>query len=96
MPFAASTVGALPAQFGQIFYTIVLPILLMVGVGWILERRLGLDIVTLQRLNFYFTMPALIFYSVVTSSLTTTVSSRAPFARSSRSSGREGRQRRAH
>jgi predicted permease len=63
-------VTALAAQFGQIFYTIVLPILILVGVGWLLERTLRLDVATLGRLNFYFTMPALIYFSLVTSSIT--------------------------
>ena len=58
------------AQLAQIFYHIVLPILLLAGVGFLLQRRLGLDMPTLTRLNFYFVIPALIYHSVVTSELT--------------------------
>lgn len=60
----------LPLQLAQVFYTIVLPILLIVGIGWLIQRRLGLDMTTLRRLNFYFVMPALIYFSVTTSKLT--------------------------
>ena len=66
----AALITELPAQLGQIFYTIVLPILLIVGIGWIIQRKLGLEMTTLRRLNFYFVMPAIIYYSLVTSSLT--------------------------
>ncbi|MFP4104485.1 MAG: AEC family transporter [Phycisphaerae bacterium] len=62
-------IWAFPALFGKIFYTIVLPIMLLVGTGWLIQRKLGLDMVTLKRLNFYFLMPGIIFYSVITSSL---------------------------
>ncbi|HET6427380.1 MAG TPA: AEC family transporter [Phycisphaerae bacterium] len=55
------------AQLGTIFYHIVLPILLVAGLGWILQRSLGLDMPTLTRLNFYFVIPALIYFSLVTS-----------------------------
>jgi hypothetical protein len=55
----------LPAQLGAIFYFIVLPLLLLVGIGCLLQRTLGLDILTLRRLNFYFVMPGIIFCSLV-------------------------------
>jgi len=55
------------AQLGTIFYHIVLPILLVAGLGWILQRKLGLDMPTLTRLNFYFVIPALIYFSLLTS-----------------------------
>ncbi len=57
------------AQLGTIFYTIVLPILLIAGIGFFLQRRLGLDMATLRRLNFYYVIPAMIYTSLVGSSL---------------------------
>ena len=59
----------LPAQLGTIFYFIVLPLLLLVGIGWLLQRTFGLDILTLRRLNFYFVMPGIIFCSLVQAEL---------------------------
>lgn len=70
MPFIGSLLVELPSQLGHIFYTIVLPILLLAAVGWVLQRKAGLDMGTLKRLNFYFVIPVLIYYSLVTSSLT--------------------------
>ncbi len=59
----------LPAQLGHIFYYIVLPVLLLAGTGFLLQRKLGLEMVTLKRLNFYFVMPAIIYFSVVNSTV---------------------------
>ena len=74
MTIAATTLaislGELPWQVGHIFYFIVLPMLLVAGAGYLIQRTLGLDLQTLKRLNFYFVMPAIIYYSVVTSTLT--------------------------
>jgi len=70
MSFVASLLVQLPSQLGHIFYTIVLPILLLAAVGWILQRKTGLDMDTLKRLNFHFVIPVLVYYSLVTSSLT--------------------------
>lgn len=39
-------------QLGSIFYFIVLPILLLVAGGFLLQRRMGMDMATLTRLNF--------------------------------------------
>ena len=63
----ANTIIELPAQLGQVFYTIVLPVLLLAGIGYVIQRRLGLDMPTLARLNFYFTAPGMIYVSVVAS-----------------------------
>jgi predicted permease len=59
----------LPARLGEIFYTIVLPMLILAGIGYLLQRRLGLDMPTLTRLNFYFLIPGVIYFSLVTSKL---------------------------
>ncbi len=61
---AMSLAGA-SARFGQIFYFVVLPILLLAGVGFLLQRTSGLDMPTLTRLNFHFVVPVLIYVSVV-------------------------------
>ncbi len=60
---------ALPllGQLWEIFYQIVLPILLLAGIGWVLQRKGGLDMHTLTRLNFYLVVPVLIFVKLVTS-----------------------------
>jgi len=59
----------LPTQLAHIFYVIVLPLLLLVGVGYLLQRALGFDMLTLRRLNFYFVIPGVIYYSLVQSHL---------------------------
>lgn len=65
----AVSAGQLLGQLGLIFYQIVLPILLLAGAGFLLQRKLGLDMPTLTRLNFYLVIPGLIYFSVLTSSL---------------------------
>ena len=64
--------STLPARLGEISYTIVLPILLMIGIGWLLQRRFHLDMTTLRRLNFYFVLPPLVYVSVVASDVNIT------------------------
>lgn len=59
----------LPAQLAEIFYFIVLPLLLLVGLGYLLQRALGFDMLTLRRLNFYFVIPGVIYCSLVQSHL---------------------------
>ncbi|MFP4353503.1 MAG: AEC family transporter [Phycisphaerae bacterium] len=59
----------LPAQLAYIFYDIVLPVLLLAATGFFMQRRLGLEMLTLKRLNFYFVMPGIIYYSIVTSTV---------------------------
>lgn len=63
----AHTMLELPARLGQVFYTIVLPVLLLAAVGFVIQRRLGLDMPTLSRMNFYFTAPGMVYFSVVSS-----------------------------
>jgi hypothetical protein len=66
----AATLGELPLRLWEIFYFIVLPVLLLAGVGFLLQRRLGLDMPTLTRLNFHFIVPGLIYFVIVTASVT--------------------------
>ena len=67
--FAATDLTQLPLQLAHIFYFIVLPVLLLAGVGYLIQRLLGLDMTTLKRLNFYFVMPAIIYFSVISSTV---------------------------
>jgi hypothetical protein len=60
----------LPVKLWQIFYFVVFPMLLLSGLGWVIQRKLGLEMRTLTRLNFYFVMPCMIYVSVVSSSIT--------------------------
>lgn len=53
----------------QVFYAIVLPILILVGAGYVIQKRHGLEMQTLVRLNFNLVVPAIIFYSVLKSDL---------------------------
>lgn len=66
---AGVSITELPAQLAEIFYTIMLPILLLAGIGWVIQRALGLEMATLRRLNFYFIMPALVYVALVSSPL---------------------------
>ena len=52
-----------------IFTQVLLPILVLIGLGWILDRQWQLSLATLVRLNIYLVVPAFIFYEVVHSSL---------------------------
>ena len=65
----AASLLTLLVQLWHIFYFIVLPMLLLAGIGWLLQRKMGLDMPTLTRLNFYFVTPGLIYTSVVNSRL---------------------------
>jgi len=60
----------------SVFVQVLLPILVMMGVGWLLERRCGLDLATLVRLNIYLFVPAFIFHQVVSSTLSGSVAIR--------------------
>ncbi len=66
----AEQVRQLGAQLGYIFYFIVFPMLLVAGIGYLLHRTVTLDLQTLKRLNFYFVMPGMIYYSVIESKMT--------------------------
>jgi predicted permease len=66
----AMSVTELPARLGEIFYFIILPMLLLAGIGFVIQRFLGLDMPTLTRMNFYFVTPGLVYFSLVNSSVT--------------------------
>jgi len=52
-----------------IFRDIVLPIFVLVGAGVALERRFKLDVGTMSKLNFYVFVPALLFKSLIESTI---------------------------
>ncbi len=53
----------------HIAWFIVLPVMLLVGLGFVIQRRLGLDMPTLIRLNFYVVVPGMVYFAVVDSVL---------------------------
>ncbi len=53
----------------SVFTQVLLPILVLVGFGWLLDRRARLDIGTLVKLNIYLFVPAFMFVHVVDSQL---------------------------
>jgi len=69
METLAVAIAELAGQLWYVFYTIVLPVLLLAAVGWVIQRKVGLDMTTLKRLNFHLVIPVMIYYSLVTSTL---------------------------
>jgi predicted permease len=53
----------------SVFTQVLLPILVLFGLGWLLDRRARLDISTLVKLNIYLFVPAFMFVHVVDSPL---------------------------
>ncbi len=51
----------------EIFLRVCLPLLLVIGLGWLLDRRFGLDLRTLVKLNIYLFVPAFILVRLSTS-----------------------------
>jgi predicted permease len=45
----------------DILTSVILPIFIIIGIGWLLDRRFQLDLPTLSKLNFYVFLPALLF-----------------------------------
>ncbi|MEX0653392.1 MAG: AEC family transporter [Phycisphaeraceae bacterium] len=58
---------AVLVQLGTIAYAVVLPLLLMIGIGFAVQRMLGLDMPTLTRLNFYLVVPGMVYFALVAS-----------------------------
>ncbi len=50
---------ALVAALGALFWERVLPILLLIGLGYLFQRRMNIDAATLNRVNLYLFVPAL-------------------------------------
>lgn len=66
----ATSLLELVARLWQIFYFVVSPLLLLAGLGFLIQKTLGLDMPTLTRLNFHFVIPGMIYSAVVRSELT--------------------------
>ena len=47
----------------------VLPVMLLVGLGFLIQKKLGLDMPTMVRLNFYVVVPGIVYFAVVSSDL---------------------------
>jgi malate permease and related proteins len=56
-------------MFFQIFVDVCLPILILIGLGWGLDRLFNLDLKTLVKLNLYLFVPAFILVRLSTSNL---------------------------
>ena len=56
--------------FFHIFWTSVVPILALVAVGFILDKKFNLDLRSLSKLNFFILLPAYVFRSLYTANLT--------------------------
>ncbi len=59
----------LVADMLYIAWTIVLPVMLLVGLGFLIQKKLGLDMPTMVRLNFYVVVPGIVYFAVVNSEL---------------------------
>jgi predicted permease len=55
-----------PVIVFDVFSQVLLPILLMFGAGWLLDRRWNLDLSTVVKLNINCFVPAFIFYELAT------------------------------
>jgi predicted permease len=56
--------------FWNVFTQVLLPIFVMFGAGWILDRRCRLDLGSLVKMNLYLFIPSFIFVQIVGSKLT--------------------------
>ncbi len=52
-------------EFIRIIFDIILPIFLIIAVGFVMDRRFRLDLDTLSKLNFYVFVPALLFVKLL-------------------------------
>lgn len=69
MMMTPDVLAQIPGQLWHVFYFIVAPMLLLAGVGYVIQKTVGLDMPTLTKLNFYFVIPGMIYASLVTSQL---------------------------
>lgn len=60
----------------NVFAQVLLPILVMFGAGWMLDRRCQLDLGSLVRMNLYLFVPSFIFVQIVRANLTASVALR--------------------
>ena len=52
-------------QFFHVAFNVVLPIFLVMGLGYGLAKKFTLDLNTLSKLNFYVFIPVYMFYSLL-------------------------------
>jgi len=57
------------ADMLRIAWFIVLPVMLLIGLGFLIQKRLGLHMPTMVRLNFYVVVPGIVYFAVVSSEL---------------------------
>jgi predicted permease len=57
------------SAFFHIVYEVVAPIFLMIGAGYLAQKKVGFDSRTLVRLNFWIFVPAFLFSRIVGSTL---------------------------
>lgn len=57
------------ARVLQILWTVIAPIFVLIALGFTVERRLGLELKTLTRLNFWVFVPAFLFIRIYESQL---------------------------
>jgi len=55
-----------------IFWEVILPVFIIIALGYLLERRLGLDVQPISRVIFYALAPCLVFSSTATSTVSGT------------------------
>ena len=53
----------------QITYSVILPIFLLIGVGYVVQKHVGFDLKSLTRLNFWIFVPAFLFVRIFSSTL---------------------------
>ena len=53
----------------EIFLDVCLPIVIMIGVGWLFDRKFAIDLNSLVKINIYLFVPSFIFVRVIESSL---------------------------
>ncbi len=61
----------------NVFTQVLLPILVMFGAGWVMDRRFRMDLGTLVKLNIHLFVPAFIFVHIVESHLSAGEAGRA-------------------
>ena len=59
--------------FLQIIFDNILPLLIFVGIGYVLDLRFKMDILSLNKLTFYIVLPSFIFYSIYVADLDMTM-----------------------
>lgn len=46
---------------GHIFMNSMIPIFMLIGIGFVLDKKFKLDLYTLSKLNFYILLPTFVF-----------------------------------